>query len=106
MKELFRIIGISKKDKKIEREFEFSSTKECAFHNPGFHKFRVVGTEVVQECNFHGYFQETFIYYKVLQEHIRETLLEVMKMKELNMKEIEDLTFKAVQKETRLANGC
>jgi len=27
-------------------------------------------------------------------------------MKELNMKEIEDLTFKAVQKETRLANGC
>jgi hypothetical protein len=29
-----------------------------------------------------------------------------MKMKELNMKEIEDLTFKAVQKETRLANGC
>jgi|AntAceMinimDraft_18_1070375.scaffolds.fasta_scaffold88058_4 hypothetical protein len=56
MKELFRIIGISKKDKKIEREFEFSSTKECAFHNPGFHKFRVVGTEVVQECNFHGYF--------------------------------------------------
>ena len=51
-KEVFRITGINKDG--IEKEFEYTSTKEAAFHNPGFTNFKIVGQETPQDT-FKGY---------------------------------------------------
>jgi len=53
--ELFRIKGQSKKDGH-ERTFEFSSIKECAFHNPNFHNFKIIGQDISLQKTFGLYY--------------------------------------------------